>query len=111
MTAPNFQKLVKNLVAMSKAVAKPKPKAVPKKVPPVVPPTEVEIPGKRVFPSSHTDANALQYQQYLKMYPCPQRIDPWALANMPSVIDPNGMYPQRVSSNQWHEQWRWCSRY
>ena len=59
---------VKKLEAMSKAVVKPKAeamsKAVPKKVPPVVPtePREVEIPEKRAFPSSHTDANALKYQ-------------------------------------------------
>ena len=53
---------VKKLEAMSKAVVK--PKAVPKKLPPVVPtePTEVEIPEKRAFPSSHIDANALKYQ-------------------------------------------------
>ena len=53
---------VKKLEAMSKAVVK--PKAVPKKLPPVVPtePTEVEIPEKRAFPSSHTVANALKYQ-------------------------------------------------
>ena len=53
---------LKKLEAMSKAVVK--PKAVPKKLPTVVPtePTEVEIPEKRAFPSSHTVANALKYQ-------------------------------------------------